>query len=46
MPDDVMDYTIMHIWKPTETKSNIKQLKDFLKEETHKLKIFIINMKL
>ena len=44
MPDDVMDYTIMHIWKPTETKSNIKQLKDFLREDTHKLKLFIINI--
>jgi len=44
MPDDVIEYSHIELWKPVETKSNIKRLKDFLKEDTHKLKIFIINV--
>ena len=43
MPDDVKAFTDICIWNPTETKSNIETLTNFL-NPSHKLKFFIINI--
>ena len=43
MPEDVVSFTDICIWNPTETKTNIERLTEFLKP-SHKLKFFIINI--
>ena len=43
MPEDVVIFTDMCIWNPTETKTNVDRLIEFLKP-SHKLKFFIINI--
>ena len=43
MPDDVKSFTDICIWNPSETKSNIETLTNFL-NPSHKLKFFIINI--
>ena len=44
MPEDVLNYSYIELWKPLETKSNVERLKNFLTKQTHELKIFIINV--
>ena len=41
--NDVKEFTEMLVWTPTETKSNIESLTNFLKPN-HNLKFFIINI--
>jgi len=43
MPDDVKSFTEMLVWSPSETKSNIEALTNFLKPN-NTLKFFIINI--
>jgi SNF2 family DNA or RNA helicase len=43
MPEDVKQFTDIHIWSPLETKTNVDKLIKFL-NRTHKLRFFIINI--
>ena len=43
MPDDVKEFTDIVVWSPTETKTNIENLTNFLKPNNN-LKFFIINI--
>lgn len=43
MPEDVVQFTKVCVWSPVETKKNIQELTDFLKE-SNKLRFFIVNI--
>ena len=43
MPEDVFQFSKVCIWSPVETKKNIEELTNFLKE-SEKLRFFIVNI--
>ena len=43
MPEDVVQFSKVCIWSPVETKKNIEELTNFLKE-SEKLRFFIVNI--